>query len=80
MNTRTIVRTLFGGVIALLVTIGALTALRWVNDGYRKPPCPVVLHPDNSWDSTNGGIVNVYQCEHPDGILLTVWGTWISEE
>ena len=80
MNTRSIVRTLFWGVIALLVTIGALSALRWFNDGYRLPPCPIALHADNSWHSVHGGIINIYECEHPDGIILTEWGTWISEE
>lgn len=77
---KDITRTILWGLVALIVTIGALVALRWFNDGYRLPACPVVLHPDNSWDSTNGGIVNVYECEHPNGILLTEWGTWISEE
>lgn len=73
---RTVVRFIFWYTIAILVTIGLTTVARWVRDGYDLPPCPVVLHDDHTWDSTNGEIVNVYKCKAPNNVYLQEWGTW----
>jgi hypothetical protein len=78
VNTRTIVRTLFWGTITLLTLIGTITVVRWFMTGDIQSPCPVIVHPDHRWDSTNSEIVNVYSCQHPDDVYLQEDGTWLN--
>jgi len=74
-RTRSIVRWVFWSVTAVLSVIGLSRVADWI-DTSDENMCPVSLGRDFTWNSTNGKIVNVYECQHPNKILLLEDGTW----
>jgi hypothetical protein len=74
-RTRSIVRWIFWSVVAVLAVIGLSRVADWI-DTSDENLCPVSLERDFTWNSTNGEIVNVYECQAPTNVRLLEDGRW----
>ena len=70
-QTRTVVRILFWAAIV----VGLFMVGDFINKSDENL-CPVALERDFTWNSTNGEIVNIYQCQHPTHVRLLEDGRW----